>query len=1179
MLNLRKTLTVGVMALTIFVMSGLASVVSAASAQPGDLVKAVGSKVVYYVGSDSKLYNIPNEGTYFSWYKDWSGVITISVSDLNTYGNGIPAGFVTMRPGTNLIKRDVTTDNTVYAVETNGTLRAIDSANALALYGSNWMKKVVKVSDQNFLSYSVKTALPVGQYPIGSLLKKTTGADVYYYDGTNYRKIDSAAAFNANRFNAKFVVKTSMSFTAGGTDITGVESDLINAAQNGGVINVNPNPVTGSGLTVSLNANSQAATTIISGAGVNQGGQAIAPLASFNLTAANDGAITVKSLRLKRIGVSSDNSLANIYLYNGNAKLTDAGSLSNGYVTFGNSNGIITVPAGQTVTITVKADVAAQANGNIGMSINAASDVVSTSANVSGSFPVSGNLMSITQVSDMAVVSVNTAATANGTTINAGTMAATLWSDNVSVSNKAVNLSYVSFRQIGSISADAIQNLKLFVNGGHVGTAASIDANGRVNFDFTSNPVLLNTGASTIELRGDIVKGSNYNYTFSIQTASDMVLTDTNYGVNVTMSAVSPAALPLSPVSTLINPGSVSVQRDSTFTATQFVANQSQTVLGQWTMKAYGEDVKVQSLQTVLTLAGTAASGEGFNNVTVYVNGATVGSSANAVSGFSSATDGTKTLTFGTTNLFTIPAGTQVTVAIKGDSVLNNPTSITSARADLVTPTNSLEGVTSFVYTPASPATYQGIALTSGSSNATVSANGSYASQTLSANTLKQKIGSYMIQASSVDGVNVTSLKVSLENATTSAALGSTDLNKLSNLYIVTPDMPNGSTPTSPTALNNFSTNFTVAANQTAEVDVYADLNDASIVHFKTNLAGGGIGSASHQSVVITGQDGQNIAVGNGSISAVALSGSSPVSQIIVGGTTAQPVATYTFTANTAGGATINELGFYFGASTAISRVYVGGQGANVVNGKATVTGLTISVPAGYQGTDVPVTADFAPVGLGGVSDQTVTVSLGHVKYVSGGVTTNNDATNFGTNVTGNIFSGATLATGLAANPMASAGVAPIVNLAAATGNLTTGVVKIGSVTVLAPTGNAIVTQLPLVITGSGITFATTSDTIVVKDASNGNTITSTGGTLGTLGGSASIVFNPTFTVPSGSTAKTFDIYANVATIAGNAGTGRATLGLNSDKTLFLWHDVTGNANLDATYIANYPNTTVSIVN
>jgi len=105
MQKLRKVISISVMALTVFVMSGMGSLVSAASAQPGDLVKAATSKTVYYLGSDSKLYNIPNEDTYFSWYKDWSGVITISVTDLNSYGNGIPAGFVTMRPGTRLIQR------------------------------------------------------------------------------------------------------------------------------------------------------------------------------------------------------------------------------------------------------------------------------------------------------------------------------------------------------------------------------------------------------------------------------------------------------------------------------------------------------------------------------------------------------------------------------------------------------------------------------------------------------------------------------------------------------------------------------------------------------------------------------------------------------------------------------------------------------------------------------------------------------------------------------------------------------------------------------------------------------------------------------------------------------------------------------------------------------------------
>lgn len=1180
MKKLRKFLVVSVMVLSVLAMSFPFGASVKAAASTGDLIKMAGNPAVYYMGANSKIYVFTNSVIYFTWYKDFKSVVTIPAAELQSY---TMSGNVAVRPGTKLVKNSL--NPTVYAVEPNATLRAITSeAQAISLYGTAWGKRVTILPDSVFVNYTVGAPLATGSIPAGSLVKNAGSSTLYYYDGTNYRMITDAAVA-ANRFVAANALTLATTITASGSPVASTE--FVDVSQKGGT---NPGPViTGSGLMVSLNSNTQVASTVVSSSDANKGGQSIAPLASFNLTAANDGAITVKSLRLHRIGVSSDNTLSNVYLYSGNTKLTDAGTLSSGYVTFSNSNGIVTVPAGQTVTVTVKADIAAVMNGTIGMSIDSASDVSSTGASVSGSFPLNGNLMSVTQVSDLATVTATAPTPSNsGNTVDAGTMSNTLWSSQLAVSQKAVKLGYVSFRQIGSISADAIQNLKLYVNGAPVGSPASIDTNGRVNFDLTSNPVLLNTGNSTVELRGDIVKGSNYNFIFSIQTAADMVLTDTNYGVNIAIAGASGVSLPLSPVSTTINAGSVSVQRDINFTATQFVANQSQTVLGQWTMKAYGEDIRVQSLNLKVDLTSngsTIANGDGFNNVSIYVNGATVGSSKNAVV-VGGVLPGT--LTFGSTNLFTIPAGTTVTVAIKGDSV--NSGNIASAKASLVALSNAYEGITSFVYS--NELASDGVSLTTGSANATVSVNGSYPAQTLSSNTNGQKIGSYMIQASSADGVTVSSLSVGLTTDGTTT-LSTPDINKLSNLYVVTPDMPNGSNKANPGVNNNFNVNFTVAANQTAQVDVYADLaGTTSVATFKTTLLGSGTGLGSRQSVVLTKAQGQSIAIGNGSLNSLALSGSSPVSQIVVGGTNGSAVATYNFVAGTTGGVTISKLGFAFASSsaisTAVSSITVGGQTAAVVGGKALVSGLNLVVPASYGGLDVPVTANFAPVGLNGVPDQPVTITLAHVEYLAAGVTTYNDASSlangaavFGTGALG-IFSGAT--TGVAAKTMQLAGVAPMVSLVPTTGNLTTGIVKIGSVTILAPTGNVNLKTLPIVVSASGATttIATSSD-VVIKDASTGSTITTVSGAPSS--GVTSVDFTAGGSVPlgyqiaSGSTGKTLDVYVNVSSISGASGTGRVNLGLSSNKALFSWTDVNGNSALDATYILNYPNTTVSIVN
>jgi hypothetical protein len=1153
------------MMLTVLAFSGVANLANAAAPQAGDLIKMDGLSAVYYLDANSKRDVFVNSSVYFSWYKDFSTVVTVSASELQSYPLG---SNITMRPGTSLVK--ITTDPSVYAVTPNGVLRKIASeANAIALYGNNWAKRVVDVPDAFFTNYTIGTPLASGEVPAGSLVKNANSSSVYYFDGTNYRNIANEAAFNANNFSFANVITVSNAITASGTPITAAESAIVNPSNAAATTGVQPN--SGTGLTASLSATTPASATVVS---VAQGiGQSIAPMTSFNLTASNDGAVTIKSIRLQRIGVSSDNSLANIYLYNGNTKLTDAGNLSSGYVTFSNNMGIVTIPAGQTVTLTARADIANVTGGTIGLAIASASDIVASGVNVSGAFPLNGNLMSITQVTDLATVQGGIVTPSSIGTVNAGTLANTLWSSQLTVGQKAVKMSYVAFRQIGSIPTDAIQNIGLYVNGSQVGTNATIGSDGYVRFDLSASPVTFNTGASTLELRGDIVKGSNYNYIFSIQTTADIVLTDTNYGVNVAITNGTSGSLPLSAAQTTINKGSVSVQKDPNFTATQFVANQAQTAIGQWTMKAYGEDIKVQQLQANVSMAvnaiATSSIAEGFNNLTLYVNGGSVGSSQNDVALMSSATNGSvalRTITFGSTNLFTIPAGTTVTVTLKGDSILNPGTTVTGVTASLVAPISAYEGLTSFTYTPTSPIPSTANQLTVGTANATIANNTNYTNQTLSGNSIAQKIGSYIIQASSADGVKVTSLNVGFATSST--------LNDIANLYIVTPDMPNGSQKVNPATSNNFTTNFTIPVNGTAQVDVYADLTNTSD-SYTTTLTGAGLGVTSNQSVALTLATGQTITVGLGSLNSFALSNSSPVSQIVVGGTANQAMATYNFVAGTTGGVNISELGFD-ASGTAISSVTVGGNTATVVNGKALVTGLNLVVPAGYGGLDVPVTVNFTPVGLNGVADQKTQIALAHVKYLAGGQTTS-----IGDLGGDTPFTTSQLAYATSSNTMQVAGVAPVVSLIAPAGTLTTGTVKIGSVTIVAPTGNMTLNNLPLVITGSGATTTTgVANSIIVKDASNGSTISTASTAVSATDGSTTVSFTGGYTIAAGSAGKTFDIYAPVGFLSTSTQSGSARINLVlGAPTGFNWFDVNGNVALNGVYILNYPNTTVSSSN
>ena len=228
---------------------------------------------------------------------------------------------------------------------------------------------------------------------------------------------------------------------------------------------------------------------------------------------------------------------------------------------------------------------------------------------------------------------------------------------------------------------------------------------------------------------------------------------------------------------------------------------------------------------------------------------------------------------------------------------------------------------------------------------------------------------------------------------------------------------------------------------------------------------------------------GQTITVGTGSLTSATLNtNSSPVSQFVIGGSQNQPAATFTFVAGTQGGANITELGFTV-TNSAITKVMVGGVTASVVSGKALATGLNLAVPVGNSGLDVPVTVNYAPTGIGGISDATSLLTLAHIKYTAGNTTITN-----GTNVApwSDSVTGIMTGSNQAANTMYLAGTAPTVAITGSGNFLSTGTQIVGSVTVSAnAAGKLTLTQLPLSFaTSSGVTLGTT---VNVLDHATGN--------------------------------------------------------------------------------------------
>ncbi|MDP3043200.1 MAG: hypothetical protein Q8N21_02245 [bacterium] len=514
MKRLRKALTITVMMVTVLSMSMVAVPLQAnAAAQAGDLIKMSGLSSVYYLGGDGKRYVFPNEQTYFSWYSDFSSVVTIPQSELETYPLGAN---VTIRPGTKLVK--ITTDPKVYAVESDGILKHVPSeATAIALYGADWAKRVVDVSDAFFTNYTVSTGtVSATAYPEGSLIKAADASDVYYIasDGTA-RKIASEAAFLANRFKWSDIITTTLAIPTAGTAIAASESTLIDTSSGaGGVAGA------GTGLTVSLASDTPAASSVPKNTSVS--------MMKINLTASNDGDVSVTGITFTAAGLSMATEITAISAFSDGKRLNSTAKNidSNKVAQLSFSNPLV-VKAGATVKVEVKATVTGI--GNYALSVKSASDISTNGAAVSGSFPVTGNVMAGVDVAVGELTFNNDGTLAK---VKLGDKAATLAKFKVTNDNvEDVTLSSIILKRdtVSTAADDDFENMELYMDG--VAVAKSTGISGRyATFTFSTPTKLLKNTVKRFVVKGDVVDGASKALTLKLDATSDLSSKGDFYG-------------------------------------------------------------------------------------------------------------------------------------------------------------------------------------------------------------------------------------------------------------------------------------------------------------------------------------------------------------------------------------------------------------------------------------------------------------------------------------------------------------------------------------------------------------------------------------------------------------------------------------------------------------------------
>jgi hypothetical protein len=593
MAKLRKIFTISVMLVTVLSMSVVVAPQVDAAASAGDLIKMDGLSSVYYLGADGKRYVFPNESTYFSWYSDFSGVVTIPQSELESYPLGAN---VTVRPGTKLVK--ITTNPKVYAVESNGTLVGIpDEATAKALYGDNWASRVIDVADSFFTNYKIsESELSATAYPEGSLIKTADSGDIFYVnaDGT-LSKIANEAAFYANRFKMSDVITVDDGFTMPETtgDITGADSEIADTSQGGGTT-PGITPGAGTGLTVSLASDTPASASLPAGAsGV--------AFTKVNFTAANDGDVTIKNLVVNRIGIGSASDFSGVWIYDAEGnRLTSSRTVSSSSNTATFSGVNYVVPAGTTKALVVKATVTG-ISGNNGFAINAASNITTNGASVSGSFPVSGNIMSLTAVNAGALT--YTLQSVENTSLKVGDTQAEVADIKLqeTSSNEDISVESITFTNDGAADANDLVNFKLY-QGSTLVAQKDSTATDRVMMTLDT-PLVISKGSSkNFSLKADIRGGvaTSGSIVYDIDDLTDVVAVGNSYGFGVAVTAAGGTS------SIAVAAGELTVEIDGP-AAYDVVADIDDAVIANLTFTTGGDEVlEVKTLYGVID--GTAST-------------------------------------------------------------------------------------------------------------------------------------------------------------------------------------------------------------------------------------------------------------------------------------------------------------------------------------------------------------------------------------------------------------------------------------------------------------------------------------------------------------------------------------------------------------------------------------------
>lgn len=739
------------------------------------------------------------------------------------------------------------------------------------------------------------------------------------------------------RFQEKYAseVLSSWGLSSGSGFVGSTTRAKFNALYGGVAVPGAPAAPVAGGLAVSLDP--MAGGTVVADETSGDGAQGLAEVLRLRFS----GSARVTQLRVHRIGISADSDFSNAYLYDGDRKVAEAPAVASGYFSFTNSAGLFDVSGTKVISFRIDIANGVSSGKTFQFGVIAASDVVSNAVSVSGGFPFHGPEWRTATVGDLGKLTATSSSPTADATVDAGSLDYEVWKVRLDSADQKIAVSYLKYTLVGTAEYDAVQNLKLYVDGVQVGSAVPLMNTDKTLAYALASPIELAAGVQkNLALRGDIIKGSGRNLYFQLQNASDIVAKDVNYGVmiKVNQKDVWTIVKPPTDIEITVNSGSLTIQKSTASPTGPLADGSTNLELARWDFKAVGEDIKISSIDI------TWDEPETLNQLRLVLDGVQIGTTVSAAQG------ATTTQTFNPGGSFVVPAGVTKKLSAWADLTHSSIADTDTIQIDLEAGSGNALRLSSGSTFNAPSAQVSANTVTVSASTLTVSKNSAVSDVTTVKGASGIIVGSWLVTAPSAEGVNVTSIKIN--DGTSTPGLGSA----FDALAVWSGGVQYGSTINSPSSATDtaqtfsFGTALNIPAGQSKQIDLKANIitnadttwsGDAGDhVRIATlNSTGVVTNSAVNKDTDTTGQTVRILAAATLTLDEE-VSPTMPSSQYLVSGDTSQTLAAWKFSVDNSEDVKVNRIKvFEIGTDNLFG---------NVINLKLFVDGVQVgaAVPA-----------------------------------------------------------------------------------------------------------------------------------------------------------------------------------------------------------------------------------------